>query len=295
MSSGVNSVQLGRSLQERLGLALTAKEEVVDGGLFTTLRPSDLEEGNGFVIVVSRTSRQVEARFRADSFAAALLRKMAEADELARGTFHALLSQARSNCGHIYLEVDGASVESLPDYAEPWRSFELDVSTRLPSGKVTERIIQEEALRVASASMTLALSLLPVEPVQEPGLHGVSGLPEGARTRVEVNRYERSPVNRAACIAHYGPICLACGFDFRSFYGELGEGYIEVHHLTPVSQMNESYFVNPIKDLVPVCANCHAMLHRTDPPMTIAALSDLLRERNSGAAINHSAGSPQRT
>jgi 5-methylcytosine-specific restriction protein A len=217
---------------------------------------------------------------------------MSEADTVMRGTFHALLSQARSDCGRVYLEVDGASVELLLNSADPWRSFGLDVSTRLPPGKVTEAVIQEEALRVASACITMALSLLPVEPVQEPGLHGAGGLPEGARTRVEVNRYERSPVNRAACIAHYGPICRACTFDFRASYGELGDGYIEVHHRTPVSRMNESYFVNPITDLVPVCANCHAMLHRTDPPMAIEALRALLEEVRASAAVKRFAASP---
>jgi 5-methylcytosine-specific restriction protein A len=285
MSAAVNSIRVARSLQERLGLALIAKDEVVDGGLFATLRPSDLEEGNGFVIVVSRTARQVEASFRADSFAAGLLRQMSEADGFARGTFHALLSQVRSDCGHVYLEVDGTSVESLPNSEALWRGFGLDVSTRLPLGKITEDVVQVEALRVATACMTLALSLLSVEPIQEPGLHGVVGLPEGARTRIEVNRYERSPVNRAACIAHYGSICRACTFDFRAIYGELGEGYIEVHHRVPVSRINESYFVNPITDLVPVCANCHAMLHRTDPPMAVEALRALLETRRSGAAI----------
>jgi 5-methylcytosine-specific restriction enzyme A len=289
MPSGVNSVRLGQLLQERLGLALLARDEVVDGGLFTTLRPLDLEEGNGFVIIVSRTARQVEASFRADSFAGGLLRKMSEADVLSRGTFHALLSQARSDCNHVYLEVDGSSVEALPASSEPWRAFGLDVSSRLPPGKVMEDVIQGEALRVASASMTLILSLLPVEPIQEPGLRGVEGIPEGARIRVEVNRYERSPVNRAACIAHYGPVCRACSFDFRAFYGELGEGYIEVHHRTPVSQMNEAYFVNPIADLVPVCANCHAMLHRTDPPMAVEALRMLLEGRQASQTVNEPA------
>jgi 5-methylcytosine-specific restriction protein A len=279
MSSGINSVRLGRFLQERLGLELLARDEVVDGGLFTTLRPSDLEEGNGFVIVVSRTARQVEASFRADSFAGGLLRKMSEADALSRGTFHALLSQARSDCDHVYLEVDGSSVDQVPVSSDPWRAFGLDVSSRLPPGKITDGLIQDEALRVASACMTLTLSLLPVESIQELGLRGAEGLPEGARIRVEVNRYERSPVNRAACIAHYGPVCRACTFDFRAFYGDLGDGYIEVHHRTPVSQMNEAYFVNPITDLVPVCANCHAMLHRTDPPMAVEALRMLLEDR----------------
>lgn len=279
MSSGVNPLRLGHLLQVRLGLALTAKEEIVDGGLFVTLRPADLEEGNGFVVVVSRTARQVEASFRPDNFSAGLLRKMHEADHQARGTFHALLSQTRSDCGHVYLEVDGVSVQELPDSPEPWRAFGLDVATRIPSGKVTEHLLESQALRVASACMTLALALLPVEPIEESQFLGSEGLPEGARIRVEVNRYERSPVNRAACIAHFGPVCRACGFDFREVYGDLGDGYIEVHHRIPVSEMGDSYYVNPAKDLVPVCANCHAMIHRIDPPMAVESLRELLECR----------------
>lgn len=284
-SSEIDALRLGQLLQERLGLALTAKREIVDGGLFTTLRPSDLEEGNGFAIIVSRTARQIEASFKADNFAGRLIRKMSQADASARGTFHALLEQARKDVDHIYLEVSGSSVEALPESDTPWTGFGLDVTCRLPGAKLSEAALMEVALKVASVCMTMALSLLAVEPAStdEPG--EIQGLPEGARIRVEVNRYERSPVNRAACIQHYGATCLACGFDFKSFYGDLGEGYIQVHHRKPVSQMNESYFVNPVTDLVPVCANCHAMVHRHDPPMPVEALRDLVNSRRDATGI----------
>ena len=278
-SSEINAPRLGQLLQERLGLALTAKREIVDGGLFTTLRPTDLEEGNVFAIIVSRTARQVEASFKADNFAGFLIRKMSQVDMSAKGTFHVLLEQARKDVDHIYLEVNGSSVEALPESGAPWTGFGLDVTCRLPGTKPSEAALMDVALKVASICMTLVLSLLAVETASTGELDAIQGLPEGARIRVEVNRYERSPVNRAACIQYYGATCLACGFDFKAFYGELGEGYIHVHHKTPVSQMNDSYFVNPVTDLVPVCANCHAMVHRHDPPMPVEDLRSLVNSR----------------
>ena len=61
-------------------------------------------------------------------------------------------------------------------------------------------------------------------------------------------------------------------FDFEQTYGEIGKGFIHVHHLTPVSSIGKEYRLNPQTDLVPVCPNCHNMLHRKEPPYTIAEL-----------------------
>lgn len=276
MSNGLDIERLERQLQERLGLALSVGEEVIDGGLFPTLRPTDLEVGNGFAVIVSRTPRQVEAAFRADNFAAALIRRMWESDDQARSTFHALLEQARNEGANVYLAVDGQASDALPVSPEPWRRVEIDVSRRIPPGKVTSEVLLENALSASSTCMALALVLLPLETIGDPGSNEVRGLPEGARIRVEVNRYERSPANRAACIAHYGAVCQACGFTFKGFYGQLGEGYIEVHHRIPVSKLGADYFVNPVTDLIPVCANCHAMLHRRDPPLAVETLRSQL-------------------
>ncbi len=76
------------------------------------------------------------------------------------------------------------------------------------------------------------------------------------------NRYERNPALRLACIEHYGVICQICGFDFESTYGELGKDYCQVHHITPLSEVAESHYVDPLNDLIPLCANCHAIMHR---------------------------------
>jgi len=103
-----------------------------------------------------------------------------------------------------------------------------------------------------------------------------AGLPEGAKIQIVVNKYERSPANRAACISHYGPICQVCSFDFGSFYGQIGQDYIEVHHRVPVSSMGGAYRVDPVTDLVPVCGNCHAMMHRKNPPLSVEELKALL-------------------
>ncbi len=95
---------------------------------------------------------------------------------------------------------------------------------------------------------------------------------EGAAHRVLVNRYERDPKARVKCIEHHGACCAVCEFDFERRYGEIGKGFIHVHHKRPLGQLKSSYRLDPLKDLVPVCPNCHAMLHHSDPPYEIEQL-----------------------
>jgi 5-methylcytosine-specific restriction protein A len=78
-----------------------------------------------------------------------------------------------------------------------------------------------------------------------------------------VNRYERDPQKRLACLEHYGYECQICGFSFEKTYGELGKDFCHVHHIEPLGEVGgENKDLDPIKDLLPVCANCHEMLHR---------------------------------
>jgi hypothetical protein len=73
--------------------------------------------------------------------------------------------------------------------------------------------------------------------------------------------------DRAACIAHYGNTCQVCSFNFGKTYGQLGDGFIHVHHIAPLRTVGQRCRVDPINDLIPVCPNCHAMLHwGTNPP-----------------------------
>jgi len=85
---------------------------------------------------------------------------------------------------------------------------------------------------------------------------------EGITKKVYVNKFERNPLARRMCIEHYGAHCSVCGFDFHKTYGELGTDFIHVHHIVPISEIRSEYLLDPIKDLIPICPNCHAMIHR---------------------------------
>ena len=67
--------------------------------------------------------------------------------------------------------------------------------------------------------------------------------------------------------------------NFGNRYGELGEGYIHVHHVVPLSKIGKEYTVDPVKDLIPLCANCHAMVHRTGTTLTVDQVRKSLKTR----------------
>ena len=103
---------------------------------------------------------------------------------------------------------------------------------------------------------------------------------EGALITVKANKYERNQKARMECVAKKGYHCLVCGRDFESTYGEIGRGFIHVHHLTPISTIGQEYELNVDTDLAPVCPNCHYMLHRKNPPYTIEELKDIIAKQD---------------
>ncbi|MCZ2390638.1 MAG: HNH endonuclease [Acidobacteria bacterium] len=105
---------------------------------------------------------------------------------------------------------------------------------------------------------------------------------EGASRTISVNAYERNGNARKACIEHYGESCVVCGFNFAAKYGDLGEGFIHVHHVVPLSQIGKETVVDPVKHLRPVCPNCHAMLHRQKNVLSIEELKRLLAKNDPG-------------
>lgn len=104
---------------------------------------------------------------------------------------------------------------------------------------------------------------------------------EGAVYTVLVNVYERNPQARSECLSHYGYNCVVCLFNFETAYGDVGKNFIHVHHLTPVSQIGKEYVVDPVRDLCPVCPNCHAIIHRRIPPYEIAEVQRFFRRQAS--------------
>lgn len=163
--------------------------------------------------------------------------------------------------------------------------FEANLGVQFPeNGHIREKLRQTlQKLRDAgdieflddrgsySISQAPARHLYPDE--VDPSLNYI----EGAVTRVVVNAYERSAAARKECIRHHGCRCFVCDMSFGEKYGTIGEGFIHIHHLNPLASSTGSYVIDPIHDLVPVCPNCHAMLHRQSPPMTVGELKAILK------------------
>jgi len=103
--------------------------------------------------------------------------------------------------------------------------------------------------------------------------------PEGARRQIRVNAYERNAAARRKCLQHHGYACFVCDFLFEDRYGELGKEFIHVHHLNPLGLRQSAYKLDPVKDLRPVCPNCHAMLHHSEPVLSIEELRAMMSEQ----------------
>lgn len=106
-----------------------------------------------------------------------------------------------------------------------------------------------------------------------------TGFVEGATKWVLVNRFERNRRARDACLAHWGTVCVVCETGLAEVYGPLAAKVVHVHHLVPLAEIGAEYTVNPVEHLRPVCPNCHAVIHAANPPLTISAVQDLLRNQ----------------
>jgi 5-methylcytosine-specific restriction protein A len=161
----------------------------------------------------------------------------------------------------------------------------------------------EEAIRIAARSprhtttekdhspgliifLSQELNTLLPQPAYLEMFNGPAGIPEeisadqefeeGAAVQVLVNRYERDPAARKQCIQHYGTTCVVCGISLAERYGAEADGLIHVHHLKPLANVGARSIVNPVRDLRPVCPNCHAVIHSAQPARTIEHVRQLL-------------------
>ena len=100
---------------------------------------------------------------------------------------------------------------------------------------------------------------------------------EGKQSKRYITVYERDSKLRNAAIAIHGYDCVVCGFNFEKAYGDYAKGFIHIHHIVPVSEFGDSKTVNPQTDLVPVCANCHSIIHRKrDNTLSIEEMKKLI-------------------
>ena len=209
-------------------------------------------------------------------FAAGTLADMASSNPEKRKIATLFASELKKLNAKIEFKINDIPVpaDDYSCWAGEWRDFNLRV-TKMPV--TVSGAIEDNASVIAEWTKPVVgmfLSLLYVENVADDFDE------EGAKTKASVNRYERSRINRELCLMANGYSCKICGFNFESRYGSLGRGFIHVHHRVPVSKMGGSYSINPVTDLVPVCPNCHAMLHRNDPPIEPEMLMEIIKKND---------------
>ena len=103
---------------------------------------------------------------------------------------------------------------------------------------------------------------------------------EGRKLKYYSTRYERDPKIRIAAIKYHGVQCAVCGFDFEKTYGEIGRDFIEEHHKKPLSSFMEEIEIDPQKDLVCLCSNCHSMIHRKqNKVLTVDELKEFYQQK----------------
>ncbi|REL33616.1 hypothetical protein DYD21_09415 [Rhodohalobacter sp. SW132] len=98
---------------------------------------------------------------------------------------------------------------------------------------------------------------------------------EGNARNILQTSYERSTEAREVCLKHHGFSCKVCDFNFEEKFGEVGKGFIHVHHRNQISETGGEYEVDPISDLIPVCPNCHAMIHSKRPAFTVEQIRNI--------------------
>ena len=196
----------------------------------------------------------------------------------------------------IQFLVNNTIISSPKDWKKHWRQFYCRL-TKVPLTDDNDEYSEEEVLlKWAKHCFCWIFSALTITDSHECNLVCESsavvgyGKLEGTRYEVTTNRYERSTINRELCLAQKGYICKVCGFDFRKKYGVIGKEYIEVHHIVPVSQLGPNYKINIEKDLIPVCSNCHAMLHRKNPPYLPSEMKEIILKKSHAIATDSKKG-----
>lgn len=265
----------------KFGINLDLQINKSERGIELTLIPEDLEVTNGFRIHSLVGWRTVKSNIIFGTYSLPLLQTLQRGETEKKILGAAFLKAALKQGYELKFEINKSfiNVHEINEWPQEWENFNIELSCK-PFDTENEDIVNDVILFQQEIILGFIVSFLELKEVfidnESRSTDEFEKLPEGAKTTVVVNRYERSIKNRSACINYFGLTCQVCGFDFEKIYGALGKGFIHVHHITPVSELGENYFIDPITDLLPVCPNCHYMLHKENPPIKAEDLKSLL-------------------
>lgn len=265
----LNQLSIKNVVQEvssALGTNLVIRNLPGESGYTYALRVDGLSKPIGYEYRIRQSFLSWTIDVYLDNFTGDLLKTFELSFKSRKDEVIAVYRSIKQNSQRIIFEINEESIEKLE--AQPWKTLELQIKYGF--------IPEEDPLRVFKTALLYALGLLmPLfteDAERDLEVVSMDGQVEGLSTRIEANHYERSRINRAICLNFYGFSCRGCGLMMREMYGPLGEGVINVHHLEPVSEMKTPRALDPINDLIPLCPNCHTIVHRERPPISLEEL-----------------------
>lgn len=276
MNTALESIKA--ELERTYDIPFYVYEEENNGEPCFCIGPENPGEEFFYIRVSFRNALRVTAEFVPERFGAAFVRSMAECDDAKKDSFLQFVALLQHRGAKVSLSIDHSrvSLEDFKQYTGMWNHLSIK-ATKAPIAESDEFSYSVVAQEWGSLMMGMVLSMADIVPVEDDSIP-LDGNAEGALSKVTANKYERSRINRKLCLEWQGYDCCICGFNFEKKYGQIGHNFIHVHHVVPVSQLGAGYIVNPQKDLVPVCANCHAMLHRKEPPYKPDELCQILKD-----------------
>lgn len=272
----LNELKLSDLLQDAFGVPFDALVADTSKGIAVAARPSS--DGHDMLriecLFTSTTRLQVHAQ--PEGYSRPLFNTMAHAKMPMRQRCARHLDKLfdDEHTMGFRLLVNGISLIDTPvsEWPTTWNDFDygFTVFPLRAHGSKSEMLDEGYEWLIAAFRPLFDLLEISIE---------YDGYTEGDAQRVLATKYERDRRNRDLCIATHGTRCEICGFDFGKAYGPVGDGFIHVHHVVPVSKLGPGYVIDPVHDLIPVCPNCHAMLHRFEPPMQPSELRAILDQR----------------
>lgn len=138
-------------------------------------------------------------------------------------------------------------------------------------------------MRSKSSSPSIVIK----EDTLQPTDHPQEELTEGCIRQVNITKRERSRELRQLCLQHYGYTCQVCGMNFEQTYGEIGRAFIEVHQVNPIAETDGEHVLDPKLGLIPLCSNCHSMIHRGKDGrvLTPEELKNIINNMNNNGTI----------
>jgi len=275
----IESRQLAQFVSAETGLACDVTHGVdSQGDLWYLLRPAGVHVDHAFAVRSTLRWRRIVVAFEPGKFAGDLLAAMGKADSTGRRAFQAVLAECTNHGAEIEFYVNDVQRDPQKEETWPahWSRVSLTLKRRIDPAVRDHDAGLESVLRWSRLFVAAIIALLPLQASEAGEQPPFVGVAEGAAIIQQSTRYERDSRNRAAAIAIWGCECQACGLDFATQYGDIANGFIEVHHIEPISQLDPNTVIDPARDLVPLCPNCHAVAHRRSPPYSVEEIRRML-------------------